>query len=143
MQKNIDWLWIAGCFGLTAVAHAQTPPSFTAGTKFDGTYAFVSATNVNETYTTMITNHILRCPDRRAARPLVIVNSRARLLLYEGTVGSKGELEMRNTPQPTKFGTLPGSEVTINGSIDADGTVRARQIGYNCSYDLIWQKMPK
>ena len=143
MQRNIESLWIAGWFGLAAAAHAQTPLSSIAGTKFDGTYAFVSATKVNETYTTMVTNHILRCPDRRAARPLVIVNSRARLHLYEGTVDSKGDLEMRNTPQPIKFGTLPGTEVTISGRIDADGMVRARQVGFNCNYDLTWRKIPK
>ena len=31
-------------------------------------------------------------------------------------------------------------EMDVNGLIDAAGTVRARQRGNSCSYDLIWQK---
>ncbi len=85
----------------------------------------------------------MRCPDRKAARPLVIVNSRARLLLYEGTVGPHGELLMRNAPGPVKFGTLPGTEITISGGIDDTGKVRARQTGWGCQYDLVWQKLSK
>jgi hypothetical protein len=29
---------------------------------------------------------------------------------------------------------------TLNGKIDGNGTVSARQIGYFCRYDLIWRK---
>jgi hypothetical protein len=143
MQKHIGWLWIF-VFLVSAAADAQTlSPSTPPVTAFDGTYAFVSATKVNETYATMRTEHILRCPDRRAARPLVIVNSRARLLLYEGTVGPQGQLLMRNVPGPVTSGTLPGTETTISGRIDDTGRVRARQTGWNCQYDLFWQKLSK
>jgi hypothetical protein len=31
-------------------------------------------------------------------------------------------------------------EVNLNGSVDATGTVHARQIGNSCSYDYVWQK---
>jgi hypothetical protein len=139
MQKCARSLWVVGLFGWFATANAQTRLPST-GTAFDGTYAFVSATKVNETYTTRVTNHILQCPERKAAGPLTIVNSHAHLLLYEGTVGSHGELAMRNTPEPIKFGTTPGVEITISGRIEGDGTVRARQIANSCSYDLVWRK---
>lgn len=140
MKKYIWWLWLILFFGLLAAANAQTPSPLPPVTKFDGTYAFISATKVNETYTTRITNHIRQCRDRKAASPLTIVNGHAHLLLYEGTVGSHGELAMRNTPAPVKFGTTPGVEITISGKIDADGTVHARQIANSCSYDLVWRK---
>jgi hypothetical protein len=143
MQRRIGLLWVVGFFGLVAAADAQTPPPATAGTAFDGTYAFVSATKVNETYTTMRTEHLQQCPERGAARPLVVVNGQARLLHYEGTVGPQGELLMRNVPGPVKSGILPGAEVTISGKIDGYGTARARQTGYNCRYDLLWQKQSK
>jgi len=50
MQKHVGWLWIIGFFGLTAAATARAPSPPAATTQFDGTYAFVSATRVNETY---------------------------------------------------------------------------------------------
>jgi hypothetical protein len=37
-------------------------------------------------------------------------------------------------------GVTPGIEININGTIDGNGMVRARQMGSYCSYDLIWQK---
>src|SRR5271166_5967962 len=43
VQKRVGWLWIVGIFGFSAAAIAQAPSSSTAGTKFDGTYAFVSS----------------------------------------------------------------------------------------------------
>ena len=87
MRKWIGWLWIVGLFGLVAAAGAQTPSPPAATTQFDGTYAFVSATKVSETYTTGATEHIIRCGDYTAGGPLTIVNGRA---YYEGTVGSQG-----------------------------------------------------
>jgi hypothetical protein len=41
--KRFGWLWVVGIFGCSAVAMAQTPPASTAGTRFDGMYAFVSS----------------------------------------------------------------------------------------------------
>jgi hypothetical protein len=48
MQKHFVWLWLVGFFGLVVAADAQTPSSSAANTQFDGTYAFVSSTRVNE-----------------------------------------------------------------------------------------------
>jgi hypothetical protein len=39
-----------GIFRLVVAADAQTPSPPAANTQFDGTYAFVSSTRVNETY---------------------------------------------------------------------------------------------
>ena len=99
-RKSIKWLWIAGIFGCSEAAIAQTPPVSTAGTKFDGTYAFVSSTKLNENYMTG-TTRIGQCSDRRVG-PLTIINGQARYNYnhaldwkVEGTVGSQGELAMR------------------------------------------------
>ena len=93
-------VWVVGIFGFSAAAIAQTLPSSTVGTRFDGTYVFVSSSKVNETYTSHITEHIQRCLDRSPPRPLVIVNGHARLLRYGGTVGAQGEFLMQRDPEP-------------------------------------------
>ena len=75
--------------------------------------------------------------------PIIVVNGRARYKgrYYEGTVGSQGELAMRNVAEPVKWGGIPGVEKFVSGRIDKDGTVRARQISRGCSYDLIFRKV--
>jgi hypothetical protein len=146
MHKPIGWLWIAGFFSLVAAANAQTPSSSAAGIKYDGTYAFVSSTKVNETYMTTGTTRIGRCGGLPPRGPLTIVNGHARYNLQEGTVGSQGELAMRFLA-PSPFGRCggcsPGVEIITRGRIDGNGTVRARRIGYYCSHDLVWQKVSK
>jgi hypothetical protein len=64
-------LWVVGIFGYSAVAMAQMPPASTAGTRFDGTYTFVSSTKPNET------GRMGQCPNRRPG-PLTIANAQAR-----------------------------------------------------------------
>ena len=124
------------CYCGSANASAST-----ATTSFDGTYAFVSATRVNETNPNGIP-----CPERRAGS-LTIINGQARLPAFEGTVGSQGELMMRHIPEPDGGGSgtakLPGVEGNVSGRIDAKGTARVRQTGRMCSYDLMWQKAHK
>lgn len=139
MKKHVGWLLIVGFFGLFGAAAAETASPLPAGTQFDGTYAFVSATKVNETYTTTRTTRLGECPDRKAG-PLIIANGQARLPVFEGTVGPQGELVMRRHAEPVKRGITPGIESVISGRIDGNGTIRARQTGYGCSYDLIWQR---
>jgi len=151
MQKHVAWAGVIGFFALLAAADAQTlSPS--AGTQFDGTYAFVSATKLNETYTTTRTNRVGQCGDY-TGRPLTIANGQARYpglgrltaAGFEGAVGPQGRLAMRlaDTPAPRGRGASPGVEIIVNGQIDANGTVHARQTGYACSYDLVWQKEAK
>jgi hypothetical protein len=142
MRWNSGWLWIIGFLGVLAVADAQTPSPPAAGTAFDGIYAFVSSTKLNETYTTTATAHIKRCGDLPPRGPLTIVNGHARYNRQEGTVGSQGELAMRLASTPGKKGSV-GIEIVTTGRIDGNGTVRARRTGYYCSYDLIWRRVAK
>ena len=142
MQKGVGWLGIAGFFGLLAAANAQTSSSSsTAGMRFDGTYAFVSTAKVNATYVAR-TGRMGQCREPGAWHSLVIVNGRARLLQFEGTVGSQGELAMRSASEPAKYGGMT-IERAITGKIDGDGMVRARLITNQCNYDLIWRKVSK
>ena len=39
-------------------------------------------------------------------------------------------------------GQSPGIEMMVIGRIDGNGTVTARQTGYNFGYNLTWQKHP-
>lgn len=142
MRRAVWLLWIIGLYGSIAAADAQTD------TQFDGTYAFVSATKVNETYRTA-DNRPRQCPEIRKVGPLVIVNGQARYstsrsdqILNEGTVGLQGELAMRYV-EPINLGTKPGFEIITHGRIDDNGMVRARRMANYCSFDLIWQKAPK
>jgi len=145
--KSFGWLWVVGIFGCSAVVMAQMPPASTAGTQFDGTYTFVSSTKLNETYTTT-SGRMGQCPNRRPG-PLTIANAQARFRYgrqrefeAEGTVGSQGELVMRLVPTPGNK-TTPGTESVVNGRIDGNGTVTARQISRFCNYDLSWQTKSK
>lgn len=141
MRQGPGWLATIGFLASLAVANAQTPPV----TKYDGTYAFSSSTQLNETFTTN-SGRMGQCA-HRIAGPLTIVNGRARYSgsglrasrEFEGTVGSQGELAMRSDA-PGQAGNL---EITLYGRIDGNGTVTARQSGVSCHYDFIWQKKAK
>ena len=141
MQKGIVWLAIAGFFGLLAAANAQTSSAVTAGARFDGTYAFVSSAKVNSAYVAR-NGRMGQCREPGTWHSLVIVNGRARLLRFEGTVGSQGDLAMRAASEPAKYGGMT-IERAITGKIDSDGTVHAHLITNNCNYDLMWQKASK
>ena len=142
MQKHIGWLWIVGFFCLLGASDAQTPSPPAANRQFDGTYAFVSSTQVNETYRDFH-NRELQCRAARGAGPLTIANGQARYTglggrEFEGTVGPRGELAMRSTAAAAvKKDWLPG-EVIVSGRIDDQGTIRARRTGWYCRYDFIW-----
>jgi hypothetical protein len=76
MQKHLGWLWGVGFFSLVATANAQTASSPPANTQYDGTYAFVSSTKVNETYMNTKTARIGQCGNGGKVGPLSIVNGR-------------------------------------------------------------------
>jgi hypothetical protein len=146
MKRGIGWLWIIGFFGSLVAADAQAPLPSPAGAANDGKYQFVSATKVNETYTTRA-GRLGRCGDARSVGPLTIVNGQARYsngrrYQFEGTVGPRGELAMRLVPTPGNKNT-PGIEIIASGSVGGNGAVRARQSGNLCSYDLVWRKEPR
>jgi hypothetical protein len=150
MQKHIGWLGIVGFSVGFAAANAQTSSPSAGNTQFDGTYAFVFGAVMNETSYTTGTNRVGRCGYYPKTGSLTIVNGHARYsgsgpvssAGLEGTVGSHGELTMRRDAEPEgrHGGISPGVEMMTVGRIDGNGTIRARQIGYNCSYDFTWQK---
>jgi hypothetical protein len=149
MQKHIGRWWIVGLFGLLAAANAQTSSPSVGNTQFDGTYAFVFGAVVNETSYTTGTNRVGRGYYPKTGS-LTNVNGHARYsgpglvssAGLEGTVGSHGELTMRRGAEPEgrHGGISPDVEMMTVGRIDGSGTIRARQIGYNCGYDFMWQK---
>jgi hypothetical protein len=80
MQKHIGWFWMIGFFGLIATADAQTASPPAASTQFDGTYAFVSRTKMNETYAVTRSNRIGQCGGTGKGnhrRPLTIASGQA------------------------------------------------------------------
>jgi hypothetical protein len=113
MKKSIGWWSLIALFAFSATANAQAASPPAAGDRFDGTYAFVSATTLNETYMTTWRTRMGRCGDIRKLGPLTVSN------------GSKSSL---------------GVEIITRGTINGNGSVHARQIGRSCSYDLVWQK---
>lgn len=150
MYKSVRWLWIIGLFGLVgaANANAQTPSPSPPVTKFDGTYAFVSSTKVND-LSTDFNGRMKPCRDLPTVGLLSIANGQARLAGYthltaaglEGTVGPQGELRMHlRPPIPTRSFGGTGRVRDIIGRIDGAGTVNARQVSFRCQYDLIWLK---
>jgi hypothetical protein len=138
-------LSLACLLTLVTVAGAQTPQTPAAGgAQIDGTYKFVSATKVNASYGTA-TGRMGQCGALRRVGPLMIANGQARYTsgasnLFEGTVGSGGQLTMRLAPRPGNKNT-PGIEIMVAGTVDAGGIVRARQSGRLCAYDLVWRKL--
>jgi hypothetical protein len=144
MQKGIGWLGLVACFGLTAATDAQIPLSQTAGSQFDGTYAFVSSTKLTEMFTVPSTGRMRPCPDWEVG-PLTIVrgqgwfssaSSSAVRATFEGMVRSQGELAMRSVNPASD----EPAERLLNGRVDVTGTVRARLTGHYCNYDFVWRK---
>ena len=139
MPRQSGLLSIVGFFGLLAVANAQTAPAPAAGTAFNGTYRFVSATKVNEMYTSY-NGQMGMCPNRKPGA-LHIAGGRAHYTAatgyrFEGTIGSQGELTMRSE----MVGSSRPAHMQASGKVDGSGTAHVRQTGSACSYDFVWQK---
>jgi hypothetical protein len=150
LRKIVGRLWIVGFFGVVAAANAQTPgaPSAAPVTKYDGTYAFVSATNVNDTYWTRVTNRIGQCWKIRDIGPLIIANGQAEYDSFrrdqpvnKGTVGLQGELIMRLVATPGHNASTDPPAVATAGRIDGTGIARVRLMGDRCNYDVVWQRI--
>jgi hypothetical protein len=142
MVRAIALLTVGAVCGMLAVARAQAPAPAGAVTAYDGTYRAVSATRVNSTYTTR-KGRTLACPNRRPG-PIHIVNGLARYTTatgykLRGNVGPQGQLAMVIEAPPTSGGANP-IQMNTDGNVDAAGTIHARQRGYSCSYDFVWQK---
>jgi hypothetical protein len=81
-----------------------------------------------------------QCPERRAG-PFHIVNGQARYTSatgyqLKGAVGPQGELTMRSVAR----GATSVIDITVSGTVDGTGAIRARQVSNACSYDFVWQK---
>jgi len=138
-RRQIGFLGTVAFFGALASADAQMPPSPPAGTAFDGKYRIVSSARVNQMFTTR-KGLMAQCPDRRPG-PLTIRHGQARYTSetgyrLRGTVGPQGELAM----QASGPGGSQPIVITTSGTIDGNGTVRARQTSNSCNYDFVWQK---
>ena len=138
VRKQAGLLSIAAILGLVASADAQTRSSIPT-TPYDGTYRLVSAAKVNQMYTTK-KGLMAQCPDRRPG-PLHIAHGRARYTSatgyrLKGGVDQQGQLAMRSSAP----GISRPIDINLNGIIDPNGTVRARQISNACNYDFVWQR---
>lgn len=122
------------------------PVSQTAGSQFDGTYAFVSSTKLTEMYT-VPNGRMRQCPDwtagpltsrgcRRGFPPLLAVSPDH--MDFEGTVGLQGELGMRSLAPDLLREDI--AERLLRGRIDGTRTVRAHLTGRWCNYDYVWRK---
>ena len=132
---------LAGVLG-SAQSLAQIAYVTNATSQFDGTYGFVSGTALNETYRTTGTARMGRCRNPRYEGPLTIVNGQARYTSatgyqLEGTVGSRGELEMRSITAGNKSVII---QIETRGWVDDKGTASAQQVSIWCSFNLLWRK---
>jgi hypothetical protein len=139
VRRQVGLLSIVGFFGSLGAANAQTQSASTAGPAFDGTYRAVSSAKVNQMYVAEKGNMAV-CPDRMPGS-LTIAQGQAQYTdasgdQVDGTVGPQGELAMR----AVESGGARPMELDVSGSIAATGTIRARQEGYSCGYDFVWQR---
>lgn len=130
---------IIGILAIVALVAVPTAVRAQAPSTFDGTYRLVASTKVTQTYTSK-GGQSVPCPDR-AAGPLTVQGGRAQYTsetgrALSGTVGPQGQLAMR----AVEPGQSRAVELSVSGSIDAAGTARARQVGFGCSYDFVWQR---
>jgi len=135
MRKPVGLLLTIPFFSALAAADAQAPSAST----FDGRYRVVSSARVNQMFTSR-KGLTAQCPDRRPGS-LTIKHGRARYTSetgyrLRGGVGPQGELAM----QASGPGGSQPIVITTRGTIDGNGTVRARQTSNSCNYDFVWQK---
>lgn len=138
MWRQLGLLSIAAIFGFGAPIDAQTRSSVPT-TPYDGIYHLVSSAKVNQMYTTK-KGLMAQCPDRRPG-PLHVERGRARYTSatgyrLRGRVDPQGQLAMRSSAP----GISRPIDINLNGTIDPNGTVHARQISNACNYDFVWQR---
>ena len=139
MHRQVGLLGIAGIFGLHAMAWAQAPLPATGRASFDGTYQVVSSTNANQTYVQR-GGQMGFCPPATPG-PLTIAQNRLSYITesgrrLDGTVAPNGEIQIQYSA-PTTYQPV---RVNVRGVVDGAGTVRVRQEGNSCSYDIVWQR---
>jgi hypothetical protein len=139
MSGKIGLLSIIGLIGLLVATDTKVAAQPAAS--LDGTYPLVSAVKLNQTYVTR-QGQTGFCPESTPS-PLSIsqgrvwyVSSSGRHLA--GTVSPQGQILIRvSEPRDSSRGPF---EMDVTGVADGAGTVRARQRGNSCSYDLTWRR---
>lgn len=140
MSRRVGLLSIIGFAGLLVAVDTRVAAQPVAS--FDGTYQLASSVKLNQSYVTR-QGQMGFCPESTPS-PLSIsqgrvwyVSSSGRHL--SGTVTPQGQLLIRvSEPRESSRGPF---EMDVNGVVDGTGTVRARQRGNSCSYDLTWRKL--
>jgi hypothetical protein len=139
MSRKIGLLSIIGFVGLLVAVDTKVAAQPSAS--FDGTYTFVSAVKLNQTYVTR-SGQTGYCPESTPS-PLSISQGRAWYVSSSGrqlagTINPQGQMLIRvSEPRDSSRGPF---EMDVTGAVDGAGTVRARQRGNSCSYDLTWRK---
>jgi hypothetical protein len=139
MSSKIGLLSSVGLVCLLVAADTKVAAQPAAS--FDGTYPLVSAVKLNQTYVSR-SGQMGYCPESTPS-PLSIsqgrvwyVSSSGRHLA--GTVSPQGQFLIRvSEPRESSRGPF---EMDVSGAADGAGTVRARQRGNSCSYDLTWRR---
>ena len=133
---------LASIIALAGVLIAtETKVAAQPATSFDGTYPLVSAVKLNQTYMSR-SGQMGYCPESTPS-PLSISQGRAWYVSSSGrhlagTVSPQGQILIRvSEPRDSSRGPF---EMDVTGVVDGAGTVRARQRGNSCSYDLTWRR---
>ncbi|HTT79828.1 MAG TPA: hypothetical protein VMF86_09140 [Stellaceae bacterium] len=137
MKQRVRLLWIVAAFAWAAPAGAQTAPP-TSSARFDGTYAFVSATRLSQT----TADGMGVCPDLTAGVLTIahgealysegVADRRAQFSQFQGAVSAEGGFRAKSTN--------PWVSTVGEGQVEADGTVRLRSLGSSCDDDFLWRR---
>jgi len=105
----------------------------------DGTYVLVGSTKLNQTSMSR-GGDMYFCPESTPG-PLSISQGRAWYVSSSGrhligTVNPRGEILIQ-VIEPRDSRPF---EMDVTGIVDSTGTVRARQRGNSCSYELVWRR---
>jgi len=139
MLRKVGLLSIVGLAGLLVTADTRVAAQPSAS--FEGTYVLASAVKLNQTYVSR-SGQMGYCPESTPS-PISISQGRAWYVSSSGrqlagTVSPQGQILIRvSEPRDSSRGPF---EMDVNGVVDGAGTVRARQRGNSCSYDLTWRK---
>ena len=139
MSRKVGLLSMIGLAGLLVAVDARVAAQPAAS--LDGTYLLVSSVKLNQTYVSR-SGQMGYCPESTPS-PLSISQGRAWYVSssgrhLSGTVSPQGQVVVRVTE--SRDSSRGPFEMDVLGVADGTGTVRARQRGNSCSYDLTWRR---
>ena len=105
--------------------------------KFDGTYAFISSTQLYATF-----KHGTGQCGSVTASELTIVDGKVRFFAGNGGVNGVAEGAVDARGQLTTISSNPFSGTTITGygQVNGDGSISLRSTGWFCDQDFVWKK---